>query len=261
MFFLRFFHLLKINFYIFGEIIYLDMIDNNKDSLGIAFNDFINGEKDAVVKVLCDIADEDVVEVKYFFRKYDELPEIEKIALDNCYGKILDVGAGSGCHSLILREKGADVKPIDISKLSVNVMKAQGLENAEVINFFDIKDKYDTLLMLMNGAGICGDLKGLDLLFKQAKKILNKTGQIIIDSSDLKYLYKEDDGSFKINLSEKYYGEVFFQVKYKNFTSEKFKWLFVDYYTLEDIALSNGFLCELLYYDDSYQYLAKIILK
>ena len=75
--------------------------------------------------------EEDEIPLTTLFRKYKAMPEIERKALDMATGKTLDVGAGSGCHSLVLQEKGIDVTAIDISPLSVQTMKADTLkENA-----------------------------------------------------------------------------------------------------------------------------------
>jgi len=44
--------------------------------------------------------------VKIFFREESEMSNIEKKALELCYDEVLDIGAGTGIHSLILQRNG-----------------------------------------------------------------------------------------------------------------------------------------------------------
>ncbi|MCD4746482.1 MAG: class I SAM-dependent methyltransferase [Bacteroidales bacterium] len=224
-----------------------------------AFWDYYNGNKSAEIIVHCNKGDDDIIPVKYFFRNYDELPELEKIAINNCKGKIIDVGAGSGCHSLILQSLGMYVKAVDISKELVELMNKRGIINTCHIDAFNLKDEiFDTILLLMNGIGFVKDFNGLKKFLSRAKKILNPNSQIILDSSDINYLFTEDDGSVRIDMNSNYYGEIIYQVEYNGILGNKFKWLFVDFYTLNNISNEIGYNCELLYEDDHFNYLAKL---
>ncbi|MCD4683997.1 MAG: class I SAM-dependent methyltransferase, partial [Bacteroidales bacterium] len=174
--------------------------------------------------------DDETVPVKYFFRTFDEMPDIEKKALTLCYGKVLDIGAGSGCHSLFLQDKMFDVTALDFRLGLTNLMKERGLKKVICEDIFKYQsEKFDTLLMLMNGIGLVGDLKGLSRFLKHSRNLLNKGGQILLDSSDLMFMYQEEDDSVKINLNEGYYGEVEYRFEYNGIKGEPFKWLFVDF--------------------------------
>ena len=126
--------------------------------------------------------EEDEIPLTTLFRSYKSMQEIERKALDMAKGRVLDVGAGSGCHSLVLQEKGLDVTAIDISPLSVETMKERGVKNVLEQDFFTLKGQYDTILMLMNGIGIVGTLERLPEFFKQLDKILAPGGQVLCDS-------------------------------------------------------------------------------
>ncbi len=217
------------------------------------------GDKDATIKIISNKAEDEIVPVKYFFRALNEMPEIEKIALNHCQGEILDIGAGSGCHSLELIKKGYIVNVLEIRKGFADLLTKRGVKNVWQTDIFIFTDKkFDTLLMLMNGIGLVQDLNGLDRFFIHAKSLLRSGGQVLLDSSDLMYLYKEEDGSIRINLNESYYGEIEYKVEYNGVVGESFKWVYVDYLTLNDHADKNGFNCELLYEDDHYNYLARL---
>ena len=229
----------------------------SKDVVGAALLDFFNDKYSTDITVMSSISEDDVIGVPYLFRLEKELPELESLALTYCQGKTLDVGAGSGCHSIILKEQGIDVTAIDISKGAVEVINKRGV-NAECINFFDVQEKYDTLLFLMNGLGLSGDLNGLSAFLKKAKSLLNSNGQILLDSSDIKYMFEEDDGSVWVDLNKSYYGEVTYQMQYKDIITDKFKWLFVDFEKLREVATSVGLKTERLFEDEYNQYLVKL---
>jgi SAM-dependent methyltransferase len=196
-----------------------------------------------------------VIPVEVLFRNQNEMPDLELMALESCKGKVLDVGAGAGAHSKELIDRGLDVDSIEISDGAVQYMKSIGL-NARKINFFDLKnDKYDTILMMMNGIGLCGDIEGLERFLEHLKKLIQPGGQVIFDSSDIAYLYKADDF-----ISSKYYGEISYQYEYHKVKGAWFKWLYVDFKSLEQIAQKFEWQCELIFEDDMDQFLVRMVL-
>lgn len=234
----------------------------DSDSLGKGLQSYYNGNSQAKFSVYSDIADTERWPISIFFRKFENMPKNEQIALSDCVGRILDIGAGAGSHSLWLQERNHKVTAIDISEGAIDVMKKRGVQDVRKVDFFDFKDeKYDTLLLLMNGIGIVQTIDRLPLFFQKAKDLLNDKGFILLDSSNLIYLFLEEDGSAMINLnSDKYYGEVEYRMDYCNCHGKPFKWVFVDYDLLSQAAEENGFKCEMIYEDDHYLYLAKLTL-
>jgi len=231
----------------------------NNDPVGCAILDYENGTHEDDIIVASDICDDDVIPVSLLFRSYDEMPELEKTALALCKGKVLDVGAAAGVHTHYLQKKGLEVEAIDISPGSVQYMKSKGL-NAHQRNFFDLEStKYDTFLLLMNGLGIAGSLANLDATLLHAKKIANPNGKILCDSTDIKYLYEDEDGGMWMDLSAEYYGNFRFQMRYKNQVSEPFDWLYVDFDELSKAADRTGWRAEKRYSEDD-DYLAELTL-
>ena len=139
-------------------------------------------------------------------------------------------------------------------------MIKRGISKVQCVNLFDerIKGKFDTILLLMNGTGIAGKICNLPKLFKRLIELLASDGQILIDSSDLKYIYENEDGSFDIDLNGNYYGEVDYQMIYKDIEGEPFDWLYVDYPLLSAIAEANGLHAELIAEGEHYDYLARL---
>ena len=227
--------------------------------MGAAILDYQTKGKVGKLSILSSMFDEDEMPVKHLFRNLEEMPMLEQKALSLAKGKVLDVGAGAGCHALALQAQSIAVKAIDISPLSCEAMELRGVMNAECINLFDehLETGFDTILLLMNGTGIAGKIENLPALFNRLKALLNKGGQILIDSSDIKYIYENEDGSFDINLNAAYYGEVDYQMVYKDVKGDSFDWLYVDFPLLKSIAESCGLHGELIAEGEHYDYLAR----
>lgn len=236
-------------------------MDNKKggDPIGTAILDYAATKKPTDIIVGSDICEDDIIPIEVLFRKYDEMPELEQIAIDSSKGKVLDVGAGAGVHSLELQDRGHEVFPIDLSPGAVTYMKKVGL-NARKIDFFNLKDeKYDTILMMMNGIGIAGKLSNLEHTLQHAKSLLKEGGKILCDSSDIKYLYEDEDGSLWVDLNSEYYGNFRFQMKYKQDKGPWFDWLYVDFDNLFKAAKNVGLKANRLYESEDH-YLAEITL-
>jgi hypothetical protein len=233
------------------------------DAIGQAIYDYYTLGKSKKLYVLSDISETDQIPVSYLFRDYQTMPLLEKKALQLCRGDILDVGAAAGVHSLFLQSIGLSTFPIDISPLSVWAMQKRGLMQAREIDFFKLSSdkKYDTLLFMMNGVGITGTLQQLPVFFEQCKKLLNPKGQLLLDSSDIIYMFGDDEQGYEIDLNGAYYGEVNYQMKYGKIMSTPFPWLFIDFDTLKQQAETAGFLCKKIHAGQHYDYLAQLTLK
>lgn len=236
------------------------------DPMGAAIFDYHrNGAPAGKLVVHSSMFEDDEIPIDSLFRSFAQMPVLEQTALRMAEGRILDVGAGSGCHSLALKEMGKESMAIDISPLSVNVMDDRGVDACQ-INLFDekFKEKFDTVLMLMNGSGIIGRLENMTAFFKKMKQILEPGGCVLMDSSDLRYLYEDEDGSFEIDLADEYYGLLDYQMEYIPFNKKAsvlgkpFDWLYVDFDTLSYYAEQNGFKAELVAEGKHYDYLAKL---
>lgn len=236
------------------------LLPADKDPMGAAIADYFKWHKADRLRVFSSQFDEDEIPVEELFRTEKQMPLLERTALQMATGKILDVGAGSGCHSLALQEAGKEVHAIDISPLSVEVMKQRGVRSVSQTNLFNehFADEYDTILMLMNGSGIIGKLENLPDFFRKMKLLLRPGGCVLMDSSNLSYLFEEEDGSIVIDLAGDYYGEVDFQMQYKNVKGDSFDWLYIDFQTLSLYAAENGFTAELVKEGTHYDYLAKL---
>ncbi len=228
------------------------------DPVGVAILDYAATKKAKDIIVCSDICEDDIIPIEVLFRSYDEMPELEKAALDEAEGKVLDVGAGTGVHAIELLDRGCEVSTIDISEGAVEYMKSIGL-NARKMDFFDVKDEqYDTILMMMNGIGIAGTLSNLEKTLSHAKSLMNEGGKILCDSSDIRFLYEDEDGALWVDLNTEYYGNFRFQMKYKQSVGPWFDWLYVDFDNLFKAAKNVGLKAKKIYENEDDQYLAEL---
>ena len=228
--------------------------------MGAAIADYFEHKKAGKLRVFSSMFDEDEIPVTQLFREFKEMPKLEQVALKLAKGNILDVGAGSGCHSLALQDMEKCVHAIDVSPLSIEVMRKRGVKHVSQENFFSeqFTGQYDTILMLMNGSGIIGKLTNMPQFFRKLKLLLAPGGMVLMDSSDLRYLFENEDGSYDIDLAADYYGEVDFRMQYGKVKGESFDWLYLDFQTLSLYASEAGFNVELVQEGKHYDYLAKI---
>lgn len=234
-------------------------MNSKKDAMGRAIADYWKNKKADRLRVFSPMFEEDEIPLTTLFRNYENMPEIERKALDMATGRTLDVGAASGCHSLVLQKKGIDVTAIDISPLAVETMKNRGVQKVIEQDFFTLAgQQYDTILMLMNGIGIVGTLERLPKFFQVLDKILAPGGQVLCDSSDISYVFEDENGMMDIPDEMDYYGEQSFQMQYKDTIGEPFDWLYIDADTLKEHAAKNDYNVEIVAEGKHYEYLARI---
>lgn len=229
------------------------------DLFGQAILDFYTQNNPQPLLTETSISEEDEMDVAYLFRTYKNMPQLEQKALQLAKGKVLDIGAGAGCHALDLQQKGFDVTALDHSGYAIEACRLQNIQHCVQSSVLDYnpETQFDTLLLLMNGTGIFGKLNQTTLYLQKLKSLLNPGGQILIDSSDLIYMFDEDEDGGHWIPDNGYYGELEFTVYYKG-QREQFPWLYLDYNTLQNAALANGLHCELVAEGKNYDYLARL---
>ncbi len=232
-----------------------------KDLFGKALQDFHNNQYTEDLITSTNISGEDNLPIPYLFRSYTEMPELEQKALSLAKGYVLDVGCGSGSHSLYLQNKGLNVKAIDISEGAIAVAKKRGVNTVSYKSLLEETESFDTILLLMNGTGIFQELSQVTKYLHHLKTLLKPNGQILIDSSDIQYMYEDDDGGLWIDTNANYYGELDYFLSYKGEDEVPMKWLYIDFDRLQLACETAGMQCEIILKGDHFDYLAKIVLK
>ena len=234
---------------------------SDRDPMGHAIADYHRDGKAARLRVFSPMFDEDEIPVATLFRRLEDMPAVEREALQAATGDILDVGAGAGCHALALQAMEKRVTAIDISPLAVTTMRERGVKDVREQDFFTLDGQFDTILMLMNGIGIVGTLSRLLAFFMQVDHLLAPGGQLLCDSSDISYVFEDEDGFIDLTGIDGYYGELTYRMQYRDIKGEPFPWLFIDPETLRDQAAAHGFYCDILMRGPHYDYLARLTRK
>jgi len=233
-------------------------MDFENDPIGNAITDFQHGTVSQDIIVHSDLCEDDIMDVNYLFRSFENMPPIEKKALTMCKGKVLDVGAAAGCHAKWLNDNGFDILAIDTSEGAINYLKSLNLPSQKIDFHHLTEHKFDTILLLMNGIGIAGRIKQIERFLIHAKSLLNPSGQIICDSTDIQYLYEDDEGAQWVDLNSQYYGEMEFQMEYKDSKTNWFPWLYIDFDTLSEKCSNLGLNAELIMTSENNHFLAQI---
>ncbi|WP_282788094.1 class I SAM-dependent methyltransferase [Flavobacterium croceum] len=229
------------------------------DLFGKAILDYQTNNSPENIITETTISEPDEMDVAYLFRNYKNMPKLEQKALQLAKGKILDVGCGAGSHALYLQNQKYDVVAVDISENAIKACKLRGIKNAININFFELENQtFDTILLLMNGTGIFETLAKTSIYLQKLKSLLTPNGQILIDSSDIIYMFDQDeDGAYEVP-ADNYYGQLTFTIQYKGETEKPFSWLYLDFNTLQNAANANGLKCELIAEGEHFDYLARL---
>lgn len=227
---------------------------------GMALLDYHRGDTSATVTVLRDDGLETALPMSVFFRQAQDLPP-DRMALDLCHGRVLDAGAGAGCHSLFLQGEGFPVCAIDVSPEAVRIMRERGVADARESDIMLLEEgRFDTILMLGRGIGMVEDIPGLDRFLSRAHKLLQPGGQVLVDSLDVRVT---DDplqlAYHKKNLDAgRYFGEVRMQFSYGGDRGPTCGWLHVDPESLRAHASGAGWVCEIVHQQEDGNYLARL---
>lgn len=228
------------------------------DPFGRACLNYLEGNRGEVIEVESLECETHEMPVDYLFRSYKEMPLLEQKAMDMCRGTVLDVGAGAGAHAFYLQEKGVNVTCLDVSDGAIQCLRKRGLHAVQqsVYDYYS-EEKYDTILLLMNGTGIAKSMGQFQELIKHLKSLLTSDGKILIESTDLIYLF-EDDPHFIEMADSNYYGIVNYRMHYKDYHSDWFSWLYLDEESLIELVKKSSLKSKVLFRGDQMNYLVEV---
>jgi SAM-dependent methyltransferase len=231
---------------------------------GKSLLDYYSGDKSTEIIVRRDDGFETKIPVSIFFRSQNELLPGEIESLNQCRGHVLDIGAGSGIHTLILQSRGHTVTSIDIDPNACHIMSQRGIRDVHCVDVMNFQGgPYDTLLMLGHGIGMVENIKGFNHFLDQATSLLRQEGKLIINSVDVS---KTDDPVHlkyhEVNFHKgRYIGETRIQFEYKGERGPFCGWLHIDPQTLKDQLKLENWIFNVIYEDKSGEYSSYLIYK
>lgn len=194
-------------------------------------------------------------------------PEIEEMALALARGRILDVGAGAGPHTLALQAREADVTALDVSPAWVRLMGQRGVDEAIVGDVFADSETYgdgsfDTLLLLMNGLGMAGSIDRLPILIEALRRLLRPGGVVLADACDLRFSNARHEQA-RVATREAaghYRGDARYCLADPGAEAgPSYGWLFVDAEVLTEVAERCGWRTQVVFDDGEGSYLARMM--
>ena len=228
------------------------------DVFGLATLEYYrSGNKDLYISTRSSLGDEDEIPVSYLFRNLSEMPELEQRALAETRGRILEVGCGVGSHLLALND--SEASGIDTSGGSLEVARLRGALSVQQRSWqsYEPVVKFDTILVLMNGLGLAESLEKLPHFLTRLSTWLTEAGSIIADSSDISYLFEEEEDGGVWMPATAYYGDLTYEITFKG-ASDRFDWLFVSFEQLRVCCTTLGLRCEKIFEGENQHYLARI---
>ncbi len=227
--------------------------------LGRALLCYHHGDTDTELEVHTDMWETEREPVAVYYRPDAvRLPPLERRALALCRGRVLDVGAGAGRHALELQRQGFEVTALDVADEAVEVMRRRGVTDARQGDIFSLGDeRFDTLLLMMHGLGVFGDVAGLARFLESARKLLSPGGQILGDSADLGRAFPGIDFRHS-RASHRYPGEVEYRLVFGALDGAPYSWLFIDSISLTTLARAAGYSTEIVTRGPRGCYLARL---
>ncbi|MBN2157087.1 MAG: methyltransferase domain-containing protein [Candidatus Lokiarchaeota archaeon] len=236
---------------------------NAMEPYGHALLDFYYGGEDSPVLIIRDDGYRDEMSVRQYFRTREKFSEIEKKALNECKGKIVDLSAGVGADCLELQNRKFDVTAVEVCPEACEIMRKRGVKKVFCMDLFDFNESgYDTIFLFNRSIGNVQNLEGLERFLEQAKKFLAPRGQIIFDSVDIRYTDNPAHLAYQrrnIDMG-KYFGEIIVRFEYKSIIGPNFGLLHVDPDIVQTYCNKTGWKCNIIYSDEEGNYLAKLSL-
>lgn len=228
---------------------------------GLAIRAYHQGDTSATLMIRREDGEKRPLPVSHYYRSEEEFSRIEVTALEQCRGHVLDIGAGSGIHSLVLQSRGLRVTAVEISPPAAEVLSERGVAEVHCVDVFDFEaGPFDSLLMLGHGIGIVQDIAGLERFLIHAARLTTRKGKLLVHSLDV----RRTDDPVHLAYHEfnwragRYVGEVRVQLQFEDKISPYFSWLHVDPETLSIKARQAGWHFEMLREEGDGDYLAQL---
>jgi SAM-dependent methyltransferase len=228
--------------------------------LGLALEDFVRGDKATTLTLGREDGEVSPLPIAVFFREADAAP-LEKVALDNCRGRVLDVGAGAGIHSLHLQNQGFDVCALDILPEACEIMRDCGVREVFCGSPYEFQaEPFDTLLLMGRSIGNVETLAGLDGFLENVRRLVKTGGQIILNSANVRITDIPQHLAYHefARRTGRYIGEMRIYLEYKGIKGPMFGLLHVDAETLAEHAAAAAWSCDILFEGDEGNYLARL---
>jgi SAM-dependent methyltransferase len=122
---------------------------------------------------------------EWFFAGHDDWAKIERDAFEYVQGRVLDIGAGAGRHSIVVQRLQLEAVAIDLSPGAVEVCRRRGVKDARLLPLCEIDESlgaFDTVLLLCGNFGLAGSGERTIALLEKLHSLTNPGARIVLDT-------------------------------------------------------------------------------
>lgn len=198
---------------------------------------------------------------EWFFAEPEDWPEAERQVFDQAWGRVLDVGAGAGRHSLEAQRRGSTVVAIDISPGAIETCRGRGVLDARLLPLAVVDEGlgvFDTVLMMCGNFGFFGDAEATVAGLRRLHALTSSGGRIVLDSVD-PYVDSDDaDLAYQARNRERgrLPGQVTIRIRYGERATPWFDLLLVSPAELAELAEESGWRVEQIVWGEPPDYYA-----
>lgn len=225
------------------------MLTKQQDAYGRIVWDYLRGKKSAEIIERDDGYFDLSGGAPDYFADFKKWPRHQRAAMRFVQGRVLDIGCGAGRCCLYLQKHGQKVVGIDVSPLAIDVCRQRGVKDVHVLPITQVSralGEFDTILMMGNNFGLFGSRLRARWLLRRLRGLTSPRARIVAESMDV-YQTKNPDHLRYHRLNHqrgRMGGQVRLRVRYHQFCTPWFDYLFVSPQELEDLLIGTGWRVE-----------------
>jgi len=165
----------------------VEPLTDEEDAFGRVLLDYLSGPAGDPVLERDDGHAGPALGPEWFFAEPEEWPEAERAVFGYVRGRVLDVGAGAGRHSLAAQRRGLEVMAIDVSPGAVEVCRRRGVTDVRLLPLAAVDADlgvFDTVLMMCGNFGLVGGAGEAAAILRRLHALTSPNGRIVLDSVD-----------------------------------------------------------------------------
>lgn len=186
----------------------------------------------------------DPSQVEMYLWPANKWPKMEREALKEVRGRVIDLGCGPGRHALYLQTRGHEVVGVDSSPTQVALARIRGVQQ---VYLGDVKrlpkglGTFDTAIMMGNNLGLAGDVPRMRRFLRDLRAIMRRRGRLVGHSRIPGTWSKDHLPYVKWNLKRgRPPGLITLRIRYKGEVGDWFDLLLLPPEELARIASSAG---------------------
>jgi len=196
-----------------------------------------------------------------YFAPYEQWPPHQQEAMKYTHGRVLDIGAGAGRHSLFLQNQGFEVTAVDNSPKAIELCRVRGVDDARLLPITKISrhiEPFDTIIMMGNNFGLFANPQRAKRLLRRFHNLTFPGGTIIAETNDPYQTENPDHLAYhEFNRQRaRMPGQVRLRVRHRKFKTPWMDYLMVSKEEMQEIVRDTGWRIDRFIDSQSSMYIA-----